>query len=122
MNPYDKAHELARAIKSSDAYERLVKARAHIEQDESSLRMLQDFRQRQFAMQTQEMMGQPVSEEDKDKLTKLAEVIQLNQDVRTYLESEYQLSVLMSDIQRILGDAIEDALLPLPGQSEQIAE
>lgn len=114
MNPYDKAHELARSLRASDPYGRLKAAREKVEADPSTQRMLQDFRRRQWLMQTQQMMGQQPSEEERSMLEKLSEVITLNQDARAYLEAEYQVTQVAMDVQRILSEVVEEAMLPAP--------
>ncbi len=120
MNPYDKAHELARAVRQADAFERAKNARTRIEQDASTLRMVQDFRNRQWELEAKQMMGQQLTVEEQESFSKLASVIELNQDVREYLQAEYQLSVLVADVQRILADTVKEAMLPEPiGQDNQ---
>ena len=61
MNPYDKAHELARALRTSEVFERLKSARERIEQDPATLEMVQNFRKLQWELQTQRLTGQQVS-------------------------------------------------------------
>lgn len=108
MNPHDKAHELVRSIRESDAFVRARTAKQAIEQEPSTLQMVQDFKRRQFQLQTQQMMGQAPSEEDMSQLQKLSEVIQLNQDARTYLQADMELQVLMMDVQKILSDVLDE--------------
>lgn len=114
MNPHDKAHELAKAIRESDVFSRTLAARKRLEMDESTVTMVQDFRRRQWELQAKAMMGQPITEQDEAMLSKLAEVVSLNPDVSQYLAAEYQLSVLLSDIQKILGGIVTEAALPEP--------
>ncbi|WP_067932198.1 YlbF family regulator [Alicyclobacillus kakegawensis] len=115
MNPYDRAHELAKEIRSSEVFRRLKDARERIEQDPSTLHMLQDFRLREWEMQTKIIDGQELSQEEKDNLARLAEIVRLNRDVSEYLEAERQLTVMLMDVQDILSKVVEDALLPHPG-------
>lgn len=114
MNPYDKAHELARSVVASDAYVKAKAARERLERDPSALRMAQDIRTRQWALQAKVFAGQTPTREEEETLQRLMEVVSLNSDVREYLQAEYQLSVLLADIQRILADAARDAMLPDP--------
>ena len=111
MNPYDKAHELAAALQKSDVVERLKAAKQCIESDETTLKMVQDFRARQWELQRRELMGEAVSEDERANLQRLMEVVVLNQDARDYLESERQLEVIIWDIQGILGKVTDEALL-----------
>lgn len=119
MNPYDKAYDLERAIRESDAYRELKGARERIESDPTTLQMLQDFRQRQWKLQARQMTGQTVPESDLSTLEKLAEVVQLNKDIRAYLEAEFRVSQLVMDVQRILSNAIDEAMLPVPDLAEE---
>jgi cell fate (sporulation/competence/biofilm development) regulator YlbF (YheA/YmcA/DUF963 family) len=119
VNPYDKAHELARSIRSADAYVRLKAAKERIEQDLSVLGMIQDFRKRQWELQTEQMMGQEPSADALKTLQNLAEVVQLNADAREYLQAEYQVSQLAMDVQRILSEVVEEAMLPAPLPNDQ---
>lgn len=123
MNPYDKAHELAKAIRESDVFAKTASAREQLEADPSALQMVQDFRHRQWELQAKTMMGQTPTEQEQETLTKLAEVVSMNSDVSAYLSAEYQLSVLLSDVQRILGGIVKEATLPEPfGFGEEEAE
>jgi len=122
MNPYDKAHELAKALRSSDVFVQLTAAKQRIEEEPSTARMTQDFRRRQWMLQAKQMTGQSVTPEEEESLQKLAQVIELNADVRAYLQAEYQFSVLLSDVERILADVAQDAMLPQPNLGEEIEE
>lgn len=108
MNPYDKAHELARALRSSDAFERAAKAKEAIAADADALRMVEDFKRRQFQMQAKQMMGEQLSEEELSQLQKLSEVVQLNQDIREYLQADMALQVTMMDVERILAEVMNE--------------
>lgn len=108
MNPHDKAYELVRSIRSSDAFGRALAAKQAIEKDQTTLRMVQDFKRRQFQLQAQQMMGQSLSEDEMSQLQKLSEVIQLNSDARAYLQADMELQVLLMDVQRILSDVTNE--------------
>lgn len=118
MNPYDKLHELARAIRDSETFGRVFQAKQRVESDASSLQMVQDFRRRQFELEAKQMMGQTITDSEQEMLRKLAEVIELNRDVREYLQSEFQLSMFFADVQKVLGELVKEAMLPDPTQSE----
>ncbi|GMA64815.1 YlbF family regulator [Alicyclobacillus fastidiosus] len=111
MNPHDKAHELVRSIRESDAFLRAKQAKQAIEQDESTKRMVQDFKRRQLQLQAQQMMGQTVSEDDLSQMQKLSEVIGLNPHARNYLQADMELQVLMMDVQKLLSDLLDEVSL-----------
>ncbi|MCL6444873.1 MAG: YlbF family regulator [Alicyclobacillus sp.] len=114
QNPYDKAYELVKALQASDAYTRLKSAREKLEADPAALDMLQDYRKRQWEVQSKLALGQSVSDADRAMLERLSEVVRLNQDARAYLDAEFHLMQIMMDIQGILGKAIDEATLPSP--------
>lgn len=118
MNPYDNAHELAKDIRNSDVARRIRTAKERIEQDPSTLAMLNSYRRREWELQTKLIDGQELTADEEASMRKLAEVVQLNQDVMDYLDAERQLTVMLIDIQDILSKVIEDLLLEHPGQSE----
>lgn len=108
---YDKAHELAKAIRGWDAFERARAAKKAIEADPSAHRMATDYLRRQFELQAKQMRGEQLSEDELSNFQKLSEVVQLNRDVRTYLEADRSLQVLLMDIQNILSEVMEEASL-----------
>ena len=91
MNPYDKAYELAEAVRKSEAVERMRAGRQRIEQDTTVLTMIQDFRKRQWELQRRELIGESLREDEQQDLLKFAEVVMINDDAREYLEAEHQL-------------------------------
>lgn len=122
VNPYDTAHELARVIRNSDVGHRLKDLRDRIEADSATLRMLQDYRRREWELQTKLIDGQELTAEEEGTIAKLSEVVRLNRDVSAYLEAERQLTVMMIDIQNILSGIMDDLVLPHPAHSEREGE
>lgn len=108
MNPHDKAHELVRTIRESDAFVRASAAKQRIEADESALQMIRDFKRRQMTLQAQQMMGQSPTEEDYSQLQQLGDVIQTNPDAGQYLQADMELQVLVADVHRILTEAVNE--------------
>ncbi len=120
MNIYDHAHALAKAIKASPDYKNFRKAKENLEGDSSAKEMLTDFRKQQFEHQKQKLSGLEVAPEQEERLNRLLEVIHLNKTVKEYLEAEYRFSVMLADIQKIIGEAMEDLMEvdPQVGQEE----
>lgn len=107
MAIYDLAHRLARQLKKSEEYKIYTKARKKIMEDDKAKEMLQNFQREQFKLQSKQMAGQELSEEEKEKFQKLREIINLNQNVKKYLEAEQRISTLLNDIQQILFSDLE---------------
>ncbi|MBM7581257.1 cell fate (sporulation/competence/biofilm development) regulator YlbF (YheA/YmcA/DUF963 family) [Caldicoprobacter guelmensis] len=107
MNVYDKAHELARALSASKEYRDYKAAKERIEQDETTKRMLKDFKKRQLQLQAAYLSGRQPDEKELDTFKKLSELIQHSPDISNFLQAEYRLNTLMSDIYRILSEAVD---------------
>nr|WP_205828599.1 YlbF family regulator [Brevibacillus laterosporus] len=104
---YDKAHELARAIKDSDEYKTFLTAQQNVSADPDASRMLADFRQKQFELQMKQMSGQEVGQEDIEQIQKLYETVQIHQDIRKVLEAERVLGQIMEDVNRIIAEPLQ---------------
>ncbi|MCY0875518.1 MAG: YlbF family regulator [Firmicutes bacterium] len=111
MNPHDKAHELARALQASDAYAGMKRARDQIEPDPQAKHMLRDFHLKQLQYEQKRLMGHEPTEEEQQSLQKLYEALQMHHAVREYLLAEYQLGIVMQDVQKILSDSLQDVAL-----------
>ena len=110
MNVYDKAYELARAIKESGEYKNFQEAKLAVEADADAKRMLGDFRERQAELQKKILAGEKPPEEEMKKMEKLSEVLMLNPLIRRYFEAERRLAVLTEDINRIVFEPLAEAL------------
>lgn len=114
MNPYDKAYELAESFRSSSQFTELGQLREKIETNPTTLQMLQDFRKRQWEIQTRQWMGQSVDAAEQEQFERLAEAVSLNQDASKYLELENYFQRLLMDINEILGRVISEVSLEVP--------
>lgn len=108
MNPYDKAHELARAIRSHETFQSLLQAKQRLEKDAQAKKMVEDFRRRQWEWEAKRMTGQEICEAEQKQMQQMQEALALVSAARDYLQAEYQFSVFFSDVQKILADAVQD--------------
>lgn len=107
MNPYDKARELARAIEDSDVFKKFRENKAIVDQDEATKKMVEDFQKRQFDLEMKQMRGEELSHEDSEKMQELFRILSLNQKGSDYLTAQYQFSLMMQDISKILSEVID---------------
>ena len=122
MNTYNRAHALAQALKESLQLKKYQEAKAKLDEDPSAKEMLTDFRKAQLELQKQQMSGVEISEEQKERVSKLYEVINLNLVVKEYLEAENQLLVMVQDIYKIIGEPLSDVLGPELSPFEETGE
>ena len=108
MNPYDKARELARAIKDSDAYKKFKVQKDLIDQDPETKQMISDFQKRQYELQLKQVNGEELSEDDSKKLQELFQILSLNNKASDFLAAEYQFGLMMQEISKTLSDIIDE--------------
>ena len=88
MNPYDKVHELVRAIKESREVKEYLALKEELFADVKNKEMIKDFREKQVEVQTLLMQGK---EADAEKM-------------------EVQFDVMLSDVYKIIGEALKDIM------------
>ncbi|MGZ4163890.1 MAG: YlbF family regulator [Tumebacillaceae bacterium] len=110
MNPYDKAHELARALRDSQEFINLQDKKRRVDAEPVAKKMLDDFRHRQWELETRRIMGEEITDEDLKQMSQMNEAIQMHATVREYLEAEYRFGVIYSDIHKILGEAVREVI------------
>ncbi len=106
MSVQDRAHELARTLLESEEYRKYTEAKEKLQKDEENANMLQEFRRRQLELQIAEMSGEDI-EKSLEQLEKIYQIISLNPTVNEFLTAEYRLSRMMTDVQKIIGEALD---------------
>ncbi len=112
MTIYDHAHALVKAIRASSEYKNFKNVQEKLQKDSGAKRMLADLRKTQWNLQKQKLSGLEIAPEQEEQLSRLLEVINLNLVVKEYLEAEYRFSIVLTDIQKIIGEAMQDIISP----------
>jgi len=99
---YDKANELAKLLKESNEFReyKTTKEKAFENDTTASLIKLQ------LAAQAAMVSGKK-DDETMQRLQKIGELLQLNQDASAFLFAEYRLNRVVSDIYKIIAEAID---------------
>lgn len=108
MNVYDKAYELAKAIKNSNEKKNLLKAKQKVDKDQKAKEMYNDLVDLQLEFQQKQLKGEDISEDDIEKLQKKQEIALMHSDIQSLFEAEKRLSIMFEEIQKIIYDAIEE--------------
>ncbi|HBT20133.1 MAG TPA: hypothetical protein DEA47_02005 [Peptococcaceae bacterium] len=108
MNIYDKALELAKLLADTKEYKDFTAAKENLSKNQICREILDNFRQVQLEVQVAELTGHEVDEEVKEQLERLYDIISTNPTITEYLEAEYRFSRLMSDIQKIIAEAVPE--------------
>lgn len=110
MLAYDKAHELAAAIRESEEYRHLRESRTVLAADAAGRQMLEDYTQKRLAYDKARLAGQAADPEREKQLGQMYALLLYNEKVKAYLEAEFRFARLVADIQRIIAVAVEQAL------------
>ena len=123
MAVYGTANKLAREIKESEEYTNYQEIRQKIMEDEPTRKMLQDYIDQQMKIQSKKMSGEELTEEEKQEVERLNNLVEINSNIKKYLQAEYQMSVMLNDLQNILfGDLDIGVMEEDNGQGEEEPE
>ena len=112
MNVHDKGSELSRALKESDEYKALSRARRELDTDPTARDMVRDFLRKQMEMQLEVMSGKADAKEKEVALQKMAELLAMNTRAREYITAHFRFQKVMTDIYKMIGDAVGEGLDP----------
>jgi len=104
------AHELARTLKESEEFKQFIISKEKVMSDASNHKMIREFQLKQWEIREAQMLDAEVSEERQQELERLYSLVSLNPAAREYLEAEFEVSRMVNDIQKIIGEAIQDAM------------
>jgi cell fate (sporulation/competence/biofilm development) regulator YlbF (YheA/YmcA/DUF963 family) len=104
---YDKAHELARELKTSTEYKDYQRAKQELLANETALSILKDYQRKRLAFEMEVLSGKTPDSAKKEELEKVAELVSMHGAVKRFLDAEQRVMVMMTDIQRILTEALD---------------
>ena len=110
MNIYDTVNQLAKQIKESEQYIEYKKMKEIIKENTELKEKLDDFERARYETQIATMQGKEPTKEQVEVLQKsYLELIQ-NDITKNYLEAELKFNTILSDINKILGEAVQDII------------
>lgn len=108
MNFHDKVHELVKSFKDTEEYKEFINLKESIVKNESTYKMLKDFKDKQREYQIEYLNTGKMSEEAQKELQNLYSIIIQNEEARKLLECEMRLDVLLADMQKIVAEGIKE--------------
>ncbi len=106
MNIYDKANELAKALKESEQFLEFKKVKESITSEEDK-KIISEFRKLQMEAYQEQIQNNHISDEMKAKLQELYDDASKNPKINDYLMNEERFGLMWSDIMKILSQAVE---------------
>ena len=110
MNVYDTANRLAQEIKQSEEYNNYKMAKETLSLNSELKNKVTEFEKKRYETQLTAMQ---TGENDQEKLKEMqslyAELIQ-NDIAKKYFDAEMKFNVIIADVNKIIGEAIQDVL------------
>jgi cell fate (sporulation/competence/biofilm development) regulator YlbF (YheA/YmcA/DUF963 family) len=106
MNPYDNAHQLAKALKDSSEYKEYIRLKQLIDADAEKKELVDEFRKKQIELQVKKTTGQDIDDGDMERLHFLYNMASADDDVKAMIQAEQRLGQILGDIYKIIGDAL----------------
>lgn len=108
MNIYDKAYELAKAIKNSAERNSLLEAKQRVENDIKSKEMYNDLLELQDEIQEKQFSGEELDQEEIENWQKKYQIAIMHSDIQALFEAENRFAQMIDDIQKIIYESLED--------------
>lgn len=110
MNIYDKAHELARALKTSDEYRNYLAAKEALDTDSAAKKMARDFIVKKMEIEYEIMAGKPEDKGKVEQLQRMYDLVAYNAKARSFIDAYSHFQRIMADISKIIGDSVAEGL------------
>lgn len=110
MNIYDTANKLASEIKQSEEFSNYKKSKEALQSNSELKTKINEFDKLRVDMQKAMIKGEQNSNELSVKLQNLYTELYQNETSKNYLESEMRFSVMLTDINKIISEAVKDVM------------
>lgn len=106
-NPFDKAHELARAIKQSQAYERYLSAKREVDKYPDYKEKILKIRSQQMELNRAHILGEELPADSMAQLSQELSALNQYAEIAEFFEAETYFINMFRDIQNIVQNALD---------------
>lgn len=110
MNIYDTANKLAQELKQSEEYVNYKMAKETLKLKPELKNKIEEFEKTRYEVQIIAMQTGKNDEEKTKKMQQLYIELVENMDAKKYFEAETKFNIILSDVNKIIGDAVMDVL------------
>lgn len=110
MNVYDTVNRLAEEIKNSDEYNNFKNVKKELEQKQELKLKITEFETKRQELQMITIRGGQMPEEKTKEVENMYAELIKDETALKYFDTELKFSVLIADVNKIIGDAIKDVL------------
>lgn len=104
---YDLANQLAADLKNDKDVKAYLELKEIIMEDETNKALMKKYKKMQFEAQTTIMSGGKLTDDQQEEIKKLGELLQFNTEISEFLSKEYVVNQILTDIYRIIGEAVD---------------
>ena len=108
MSFHDSINDLVVSFKDTQEYKEYLQLKQKLKQDDNVYNMLKDFKDKQNQVQISYLNGQDISKEKQEEMENLYSIVIQNDDCRKILECEMKINIILVDLKKSMGDAIEE--------------
>ena len=109
-NIYDTVNKLAQQLKQSEEYLNYKMAKQAISLNPDLNIKIKEFEKARYESQVKMMQTKENDEKEMAHLEKMYEKLIAKPDAKKFLEAEAKFNLLMTDINKIIGDSIKDVI------------
>ena len=107
INPYDKAHELARAITNNEVYKRYVAAKLAVEKNPEYQEKILKVRNQQMELNRAQMLGQEVNSDSVLELSQMFAKANQIEEIAEFFNAEGAFIQMFNDMMEIIQNAVQ---------------
>lgn len=107
---YDKAYDLAKAMRESEEYTALMDAQKAVSDDETALGLIRQFLTQQMQWEYAKMAQAPEEAELLKKQEEIMPLINANPGAQDYLQAHVRWTQVANDIYRIVSEPITEGM------------
>lgn len=104
----DSAKALEQTIRESAEFAHLKQQYDNVYADEATKKLFDDFRNLQFTLQTKQMQGEEITQEEIIQAQEHVVAVQQNEKISALLEAEQQMSNVIQQINQIVMKPLEE--------------
>ena len=112
---YDNVYALANEIKDSEEYQQYAAAKKAAFENETNAALIKEYQKMTVEVQMYATAGPQAPEETTERLKQLIQLLQMNNEAIAFLIAETRFNGVMSDVFRILTEAVDMKLDFLEG-------
>ena len=116
---YDKAHDLAHAMRESEEYKELMAAQEALKADAVAAALVRTFMAQQMQWEYAKLSGAPEADELQKKQEEMMPQIQESAAAAAYLQEQMRWSQISNDIYKIISEPITEGMKVLDHGEQQ---